>query len=158
MQTRTECSIYFKIRIFSSSANQYDNSLLNGRKQRILLRARETMNLIDEHNGANTLTQQRFIGAGDNFAQFGNRASNGRQSFKLRVRRMRNNVSKRGFSHARRAIQKKRCKRIVVNCLIKPGAFPANILLTNNFAQTARTHTPCKGRTAFPFLLVYLGK
>ena len=76
-RTRDQGGIHFEIRVLGSSADKDNRAVLDGMKKRVLLRAIEAMDLIDEQDGSPALQQARLCSS-DLTTQVGNGSANGR--------------------------------------------------------------------------------
>ncbi|MNP28746.1 hypothetical protein D3C76_1217310 [compost metagenome] len=127
-------------RILCRRADKDNGALLDGGQQRILPGAVETVHLIQKQNRLRAVQRLVALGSVDHLPHILYRGFNRIQPNKFALRMIRNNMGQRRFAAARRAIQQNGRDLVSLDRPAQQLAPPDNMLLSNIFIETLRTH------------------
>ena len=149
-RARDEGRIDLEEGVFGRRADKDDDAILDSMEQGILLRAGETVYLVDEQNGAPLVGEQTLLGRLDLAAQVGDGSRNRRDLDEGGVRGIGDDVRDGGLARTRRPEEDDRGERIVGNGAPEPGILADGLFLTDHLAERARAHAHGKwsGRKA----------
>ena len=144
--TREQGGIDLEIGVFRRGTDHDNRTVLHRMEQGILLRARKSMNLIDEQDGATVVCKQAMLRFIDLAAQVFHRTGNCRDLDELASRMFSDDVRKRGLASAGRTVENHAGKNIVLDSATKPGIGSDRLFLPNIFVQRIRAHANGKRR------------
>ena len=105
LHARKQRRIDFEERVFGSSTDEHYRAVFHVRKQYILLRLVEAMNLVDKHDSTAASATPVLLRLGDELAQLGHTAGNGVNGLKLFAGDMRDDLRQCCFAGSRRSVK-----------------------------------------------------
>ena len=150
--------IHLEKRILRRGADKHDRAVFHGMKQRVLLASVETVNLVDEKDGAHSVENKPLFGRGDFSAKIGNRAADRGNLDEGGLRAFGDDVRDARFSRSRRAEEDNRRKGIGCDGRKKPASRTNRMLLPCQLIKRARAHANRKRRCRHFRGIVHFGK
>ena len=141
LATRQQRTNHLKRRILRRGTNERHHTPLHSTQQRVLLRLRETVNLVDEQYRRRLREETARLSLLNHIAHILHAARHSRQRVERRVQLVGNNLCQRRLAHPRRAPQDKRRDAPRVYHLPQHGTFAHQMLLPNVVVERARTHS-----------------
>ena len=135
-----ERRVHFEEGVFRRCADEDEDAVLDRVEQRVLLAAVETMDLVDEQDGSQTLHGQALFSCVDFPAQIGNSAADGRHLHERRLRVLGDDVGKRGFPRSSGAVEDDRAERVPLDGGAQPTSLAHGFGLPHHFVKHAGAH------------------
>ena len=131
-------------RVLRGGTNQRDDALLDGSQQAVLLRLRETVDFIDEQDGAGGVEEAVLLGTVHHLAHVLHTARHGRQRVEGRLQLVGNNRGQRGLAHSRRSPQDETGDAPRLYHAAQHGSLADQMLLADVVVERRRAHSFCQ--------------
>ena len=157
-RAREQRRVNLEIGVLGRGADEHERAILDGVEQRVLLRAVEAVDLVDEQDGALPI---RLLAVGrclDLAAQVRHRAANRRHLDERGARRLGDDVGDGGLARAGRPEQDDGAERVALDRRAQPAARPARLFLPDEFIKRAWPHAHRQRRILQRNIFLYFGE
>ena len=145
---RAQRAVHLEARVLGGGADQRERAVLDRGEQRVLLRAVEAVDLVEEAERAPAHLGQVLAGLVDDAPHVGHAGGDGRERHEPRAGGLRGQARQRGLAGARRAPQDQRDQPPLGEHPAQRGARAQRRVLPHDLVERGRTHPVGQRRRA----------
>ncbi len=138
---RPEWRVHLEVRVFGRGTDEGQGPVLDGRKQGVLLRPREPVDLVEEENGSAIVKATPFHGPVDDLADVSDTSGHRRQLFESPMRGAGDGEGEGGLTGARWAPEDGAREAIGFDQCAKWSARTDEVILPDDIVDRARAKT-----------------